>query len=128
MIANERLRCVKQLRSETRMKVLLSAELTVRGDRVACRIHDISRGGACLESEQPGRVGETIRLDRGSLAASGRISWVRGRRFGIMFDAPIRATELLVQMSHSRQASAGAEARLEQPSAKVRIAAISPSM
>jgi hypothetical protein len=45
-----------------------------------------------------------------------------------MFDAPIRATELLVQMSHSRQASAGAEARLEQPSAKVRIAAISPSM
>lgn len=112
MMANERARCVKQLRTETRMKVLLSGEVRVRGASAACRVHDLSRGGACLESDRPGLVGDCIQFVRGQLTADGRIAWVRGRRFGIRFDIPIRATELLVQMSHNRQSQAAAEQQL----------------
>ena|GEM_PF-6297657 len=96
---------VKQLRSEPRMKVLLTGELSSRRGLVACRIVDISRGGACLDADRPHQIGEDISFRRGTLHAKGQVVWSRGKRFGISFDDPIRATELLVQMSHSRAAT-----------------------
>jgi hypothetical protein len=42
---------------------------------------------------------------------SGRIAWVAGQPLGVQFDEPIRATELLVQMSHSRQPRPAAGSR-----------------
>jgi hypothetical protein len=106
MIATNEPRSPKHLRSEARMKVFLSGELRVRGGSASCRLLDISRGGACVEADGSGRVGDTVQFVRGQLIASGRIAWVRGCRIGVQFDAPIRATDLLVQMSHSRQAAA----------------------
>lgn len=94
---------VQQLRHEPRMKLLLSGELHSAKGTVSCRVHDLSRSGACLEAEQRHEVGEAVRFCRGSLDATATISWARGGRFGIRFDTPIRATELLVQMSQSRR-------------------------
>lgn len=99
-------RCMKQQRREPRMKVLLSGEVRFAGLAGPCRVHDISRGGACVEAEQQPKVGGCIEFVRGVLEARGTVIWVQGRRFGISFAEPIRATELLVQMSHSRQAMA----------------------
>lgn len=50
-------------------------------------------------------MGEDIALKRGPLQVKGKIVWSRGKRFGLRFNEPIRATELLVQMSHSRAAA-----------------------
>jgi hypothetical protein len=93
---------VKQLRTEPRMRVLLTGELASRRGEVACRIVDISRGGACLDADRAHEVGEDIAFRRGTLNAKGKVVWARGKRLGVRFDDPIRATELLVQMSHSR--------------------------
>ncbi len=102
---------VKQMRVEPRMKVLLAGEL--RGPRgpSACRITDLSRGGACVEVEVRFSIGEEVTLARGSLEVGGVVAWVSGRRCGLCFRTPIRATELLVQMSHSRQAAVSSGGR-----------------
>ncbi len=100
---------VKQLRTEPRMKVLLTGELSSRRGSFSCRIIDISRGGACLDADRAHEAGEDVCFSRGGLQAKGKIMWSRGRRFGIRFDEPIRATELLVQMSHSRTATQPAQ-------------------
>ncbi len=95
----------KQLRTEPRMKVLLTGELSSRRGSVSCRVVDISRGGACIDADRAHEQGEDVCFRRGGLQAKARVVWSRGRRFGIRFDDPIRATELLVQMSHSRTAT-----------------------
>ena len=100
---------MKQLRTEPRMKVLLTGEMSSQRGACACRIVDISRGGACLDTDRAHEVGEDISVHRGSLRTQGKVMWSRGKRFGIRFDEPIRATELLVQMSHSRSATAAVE-------------------
>ena len=85
------------------MKVLLTGMLEVGGTIVACRVHDISRGGACLDAEVMPGIGDSVTLRRGSLVAEGVVAWLGRGRFGIRFAAPIKATELLVQMNHSRR-------------------------
>jgi hypothetical protein len=95
----------KQLRAEPRMKVLLTGELSSRRGTFSCRVVDISRGGACIDADRAHEEGEDVCFRRNGLQTRGRVVWSRGRRFGIRFDEPIRATELLVQMSHSRTAA-----------------------
>jgi hypothetical protein len=97
---------IRQLRSEPRMTVLLSGELRSRLGTSPCRIHDISRGGACLDADRTYAAGEKVTFVRGGLSVNGTVAWSRGRKFGITFDEPIRATDLLVQMSHSRSQAA----------------------
>ena len=98
----------KHLRTEPRMKVLLAAEMSSRRGAFACRIVDISRGGVCVDADRAHQVGEDVSFRRDGLDARGSIMWSRGRRFGVRFDQPIRATELLIQMSHSRAAAEAA--------------------
>jgi hypothetical protein len=93
------------------MKVLLSGELRSRRGPSGCRVHDISKGGACFDADRAHDVGETVTFNRGDFKVSGTIMWSRGRRFGIKFEQPIRATEIFVQISQSRQARAPAPAR-----------------
>lgn len=85
------------------MKVLLAGELRTPAGRVACRLLDISRGGACMDADQPQRVGAQVALTRGPLSVKGKVAWARGRRCGVQFEDPIRATDLFVQLSASRQ-------------------------
>ena len=114
---------MKQLRSEPRMKVLLTGEVSGRRGPVACRVVDISRGGACLDAERVHEVDEEVAFTRGTLQAKGRIVWSRGKRFGVRFHEPIRATELLVQMSHSRSAAQSTTQRPPRLSAAASIPA-----
>jgi hypothetical protein len=102
----------KQLRAETRMKVLLTAEVVGAAGTVTCRVCDLSRGGACLEADQSIPVGAQLILRRDALSVSAVVAWSTGCRFGLRFDAPIRATELLVQMSQSRAAQEAAPVSL----------------
>jgi hypothetical protein len=95
----------RQLRTEPRMKVLLTGEMSSRRGSFSCRVVDISRGGACIDADRAHERGEDVCFRRGGLQTKGKVVWSRGRRFGIRFDDPIRATELLVQMSHSRTAT-----------------------
>jgi hypothetical protein len=104
------------------MKVMLTAEVSSCRGPTVCRVLDISRGGACLDANSAHEVGEEVAFKRGTLQAKARIVWSRGKRFGIQFNEPIRATELLVQMSHSRAAATPSQ-RAAQLSAAVPIPA-----
>ena len=93
------------------MKVLLSCTLDTAFGTYVCRLHDLSRGGACLDCEVKLTLGQKITFRRGTLAVEAVVAWVGRSRFGIRFLTPIRATELLVQMNQSRQVVAkGSEA------------------
>jgi len=91
------------LRAEPRMSVLLPAELRTETGATLCRLVDLSRGGACLELDSPIPPGRKVVLHRGAFQSSGVVVWLRGRRCGVRFEQPLRATDLLVQMSQSRQ-------------------------
>ena len=89
------------------MRVQLPAELRTETSRSQCRIVDLSRGGACLELGVPITLGRKVTLHSGALCRPGMVLWVDGRLCGVRFVEPIRATELLVQMSQSRKSSVG---------------------
>ena len=110
--------CIKPMRGEPRMKVLLAAELRTETRSVPCRVIDLSRSGACLELDGPVVTGSQVALYRGAMEAKGQVVWLRGRRCGVSFDQSIRATDLLVQMSESRKS--------KQPPQPLPIAAAMP--
>ena len=90
------------------MPVALPAELRTESGSASCRMVDLSRGGACLEIGSPILRGRAIVLHRDAMQANGVVVWLRGGRCGVRFDKPIRATDLLVQMSQSRKSQARA--------------------
>lgn len=84
------------------MTVLLSGMLDAHSGATRCRLRDLSRSGASLESDALLRSGDRVTFIRAALKVTGDVVWARGKRFGMRFDDPIRATDLLVQMSDSR--------------------------
>ena len=98
-------RCAEPVRVEPRMRVQLTAELRTESSRSRCRIVDLSRGGACLELDSPVALGRKVSLHSGALSCSGTVLWVDGQLCGVRFLEPLRATELLVQMSQSRKSN-----------------------
>lgn len=98
-------RC-ETLRAEPRMSMMLPGELRTESGGTTCRVVDLSRGGACLELDSLIPPGREVVLHRGALQSKGVIVWLRGRRCGVRFERPLRATDLLVQMSQNRQVQA----------------------
>jgi hypothetical protein len=93
----------RQARRERRFAVDLAA--TLRGEAAAdvpVRLRDLSRGGALGECRFPPPALSTVTLLRGALAIEARVAWAGRGRFGLEFARPIRATELLIQLSLSR--------------------------
>jgi PilZ domain-containing protein len=96
----------RNARREQRFPVDLAAVL--RGDEpeLAVRLLDMSRGGARGSCPRPPAASSEVVLVRGALTVEARVAWSGRGRFGLQFARPIRATELLVQLSQSRIAAA----------------------
>jgi len=90
-------------RSELRLPVSALAEL-VEADNVVrtVRLRDLSRSGAGVESSRDLGPCARLRLRIGHLDVAATLRWSRGTRFGLRFDAPIRATDLLLLASRYR--------------------------
>lgn len=100
-----------QVRREPRFAVDLPAILRdANRPDLAVRLRDLSRGGALAEAARtPARLGK-VTLARGALTVEARVAWVDRGRFGLVFETPIRATDLFVQLSLSREAGSGGAA------------------
>ena len=98
-------------RRETRFPIALDAVL--RGDAADQPVWliELSRGGASASCRRPPAPGAAMILVRGDLTIEARVAWAAGGRIGLAFARPLRATQLLVQMSLSRAASESAPAR-----------------
>jgi hypothetical protein len=96
----------KHARREQRFAVDLAA--TIRGDAadVPVRLRDLSRGGALGTCPFPPPALCCVTLLRGTLTIEARVAWTARGRFGLEFARPIRATELLIQLSLSRASPA----------------------
>ena len=89
-------------RHERRFAVDLAA--IVRGAKadLPVRLCDLSRGGALGACPSPPPVLSIVTLVRGALIVEARVAWSGRGRFGLHFAHPIRATDLLIQLSLSR--------------------------
>lgn len=82
----------------TDLRMVFDAEARLRYGNVAmsARIQDLSRGGAAFivfaPPPQDARV--TVELEGRVIAA--RVAWTTGRRFGLCFEIPLRATDVLL--------------------------------
>jgi hypothetical protein len=92
----------KHARRERRFAVDLAAVLRGGAADVPVRLRDLSRSGALGECPFPPPMFSAVTLLRGALAIEARVVWAGRGRFGLEFVRPIRATELLVQLSLSR--------------------------
>ena len=93
-------------RREQRFAVDLAAVLREGVADRPVRLRDLSRRGALATCLCPPPVLSTVTLLRGALAIEARVAWTGRGRFGLEFAKPIRATELLVQLSLSRASMA----------------------
>lgn len=92
----------KSARREQRFAVDLDATLREGSSEHAVRLRDLSRGGALGTCHCPPPVLSKVTLVRGALAIEARVAWAGRSRFGLEFASPIRATDLLVQLSLNR--------------------------
>jgi hypothetical protein len=92
----------KHARREQRFAVDLAAMLRGEAEELPVRLRDLSRGGALGTCLRPPPAFSKVTLLRGALVIEARVAWAGGGRFGLEFVRPIRATELLVQLSLSR--------------------------
>lgn len=97
----------KHTRREQRFAVDLAAVLRAGGAaEVPVRLRDLSRGGALGECPFPPPPLSVVTLLRGALAIEAKVAWAGRGRFGLEFAKPIRATELLIQLSQNRASPA----------------------
>ncbi len=79
----------------------------VHCEAAALPVHllDLSRGGALADGRCPLATGTRVKLRSGRLEVWAHVAWVRAGRFGLTFEAPIRATDLFFQLGRSRKAA-----------------------
>jgi hypothetical protein len=99
-----------ELCREPRFEVRLTACLRTDAGTASLRLLELSRGGAPAEMHCPPAPGTRATLSRERMAVEGQVIWVRGARFGLAFDEPLRATELFFQLGRSRAAAREAPA------------------
>jgi len=95
----------QERRGEPRFPLFLAA--TARSGTASARIQlrNLSRSGALAEALRPPSLGSRVVLAREGLLTAAQVVWVSGMRFGLAFEQPIRATDLPLQLSQSRQAN-----------------------
>ena len=81
----------------------LAALVRTEGEALPVRLVDLSLGGARGEAHRPPAAGTRVTLARERMEVAARVVWARGGRFGLVFETPIRATELFYQLGRSRE-------------------------
>jgi hypothetical protein len=97
--------CQENGRAERRFEVQLSAVLRTGLLSMPVRVRNLSRSGALVQAPCAPPNGGTVTLSREGFAIEGTVMWVDGHLFGLRFEAPMRATELLILLNKSRTAA-----------------------
>jgi hypothetical protein len=68
------------------ISVMLVAKLDVAGRELLCRVHNISSGGAKIETRAKMSIGDEIRIEfRSNLSIAGTVRWHNGAYAGVEF-------------------------------------------
>ena len=90
-------------RAELRVPLSADAVVTHGEKTVTARLLDLSRSGAALSAPAPPPRGSSVTLRLDDLAVPARVAWTAGPRFGLSFEARLRATEVFLLL-HRRRA------------------------
>jgi hypothetical protein len=82
----------------TDLRMAVDADARVRhGDlAMSARLHDLSRGGAALVAFAPPPREARVTLEIHGRLIAARVAWSVGRRFGLCFETPLRAIDVLL--------------------------------
>ncbi|WP_236617665.1 PilZ domain-containing protein [Sphingobium ummariense] len=78
-----------QPRAATRHKLFEPIVMRMRGTPQRAHLLDLSVGGALVHCEAPPLAGAWLMIETTEFVSGARVVWVRAKRFGIQFDAPI---------------------------------------
>ena len=84
-------------RDTKRQRLLLSAQMEFVDGLRDVHLLNISATGAKLDCDQPPSTAEAATLICGGLRVAGRVAWVADCRFGVAFDKPIDARQLITR-------------------------------
>jgi hypothetical protein len=88
-------------RKTRRASMSLPALILLFGQRHSAQLHNLSCGGAMIQSTAPVRTRDQIVLSCGTIEARGGVIWVRDGCFGVEFHKPIEEDQILRQLSRS---------------------------
>lgn len=82
-------------RTPKRSRVFVSAEVDWGAGPVPSHVRDISRSGALVEAEAAPAAGTILRLKCGATTVDGRVAWSERGWFGVEFETPLLASEVV---------------------------------
>jgi PilZ domain-containing protein len=89
------------LRKVRRSSMSLPALIFLFGKRHSAQLHNLSRGGAMIQSAAPVKACDQIVLSCGTIEARGRVVWTKLGGFGVEFDCPLDDEEITRQLDRS---------------------------
>lgn len=89
MIDNESLVAARRA---VRLKLFEPVVLRVHGVTERAHLLDLSATGVLAYCERPPFTGDAVRIEGETLAITGRVMWVLGKRFGVHFDRTLSDT------------------------------------
>lgn len=101
---SERIKADREIRS----KIFLAATLEIGKTAARCRIRNVTKSGALIESSSKVPVGTTLFVSRGTLGVAGEVKWSRESFFGMQFSAPIVVRDWLEEPFSSQPLNASA--------------------
>ncbi|WP_419827572.1 PilZ domain-containing protein [Sphingomonas sp.] len=84
-------------RDSRRQRLLLTAQMDFEDGTRDVHLLNISATGAKLDCEAAPSHGEAVTLICGGLRVAGHVAWIDEMRFGIAFDMPIDAKQLIAR-------------------------------
>lgn len=84
-------------RDTRRQRLLLTAQMAFADGTREVHLLNISATGAKLDCEVAPSQDEAVTLICGGLRVPGRVAWVDELRFGVAFDTPIDAKQLIAR-------------------------------
>jgi PilZ domain len=84
----------EQRRHTPRHKMFEPVTMCVRGMETRAHFLDLSLSGALAHCEAPPAANSYVSVKALGLGTSGRVIWVKGKRFGIQFSQPLTQAEL----------------------------------
>jgi hypothetical protein len=98
---------------ERQLSVRLTAKIIVAGRELPCRVHNISSGGANIETLANLTAEDRIRIEfRSNLSLAGKVRWQNGAFAGIEFTEPADVDAVLKKNRHLDCADQAAPAAL----------------
>jgi hypothetical protein len=101
-----------QARKGRRSSLSLPAVIRLFGRQHDARLHNLSCGGAMIESEAVAHEGDPIDLVCGGIETLGEVVWVRTGRFGLAFLKPLDEDEILLELQRLDASARRGERRI----------------